>query len=76
MSYLSRNGARARVNLIAIDPQAQRTAVDGLTLGALETRYVSVLMRQPNGTYKYESRRKEVVLEETPLAIPADRPAR
>lgn len=68
LNYLSRGSARS-VHLVAINPQAQRTQVDGLTLARLETRYVSVLMRQPNGTYKYESRRKETTLEETPLSI-------
>lgn len=70
LGYLPRDGART-VHLIAIDPQAQRTQVEGLTLARLETRYVSVLMRQPNGTYKYESRRKETPLEATPLTISA-----
>ena len=32
---------------------------------------MSVLMRQQNGTYKYESRRKETTLEEKPLTIAA-----
>lgn len=70
LNYLSRNGERT-VSLIAIDPQAKKTDVSGLVLSRLETRFVSVLMRQPNGTYKYESRRKETSLGETPLAIPA-----
>ncbi|HEY5760936.1 MAG TPA: alpha-2-macroglobulin [Steroidobacter sp.] len=70
LSYLSRNGERT-VSLIAIDPKAQRTEVAGLVLTRLETRFVSVLMRQSNGTYKYESRRKETSLGDTPLAIPA-----
>lgn len=70
LGYLSRNGERT-VNLIAIDPKAQRTEVSGLLLTRLETRFVSVLMRQANGTYKYESRRKETPLGDTPLAIPA-----
>ncbi|HEY6641102.1 alpha-2-macroglobulin [Povalibacter sp.] len=68
VSYLSRGAAR-NVSLIAIDPQAQAAAVTGLKLARLETRYVSVLMRQPNGTYKYESRRKESVIDETDLSI-------
>ncbi|HEY4368220.1 MAG TPA: alpha-2-macroglobulin [Steroidobacteraceae bacterium] len=68
LGYLKR-GAPRNVDLIAIDPQAHRTKVEGLKLARLEIRYVSVLMRQPNGTYKYESRRKESTLEETPLAI-------
>ncbi len=70
LGYLSRNGERT-VSLIAIDPKAQRTEVSGLVLTRLETRFVSVLMRQANGTYKYESRRKETSLGDTPLTIPA-----
>lgn len=70
LDYLSRNGERT-VHLIAIDPKAQRTEVGGLVLSRLETRFVSVLMRQANGTYKYESRRKETSLGDTPLTIPA-----
>jgi uncharacterized protein YfaS (alpha-2-macroglobulin family) len=70
LDYLARDSERT-VQLIAIDPQAERTAVENLTLAHLETRYVSVLMRQANGTYKYESRRKESVLSEQPFSIAA-----
>jgi alpha-2-macroglobulin len=69
LDYLARGAPRV-VDLIAIDPQARRTKAEGLKLARVETRYVSVLMRQPNGTYKYESRRKESTLEETALTIP------
>lgn len=70
LQFLPRGGAR-KVNLIAINPQARATAVEKLLLARLETRYVSVLMRQQNGTFKYESRKKETKLEEQPLAIAA-----
>ncbi|MBL8269960.1 alpha-2-macroglobulin, partial [Steroidobacter sp.] len=70
LSYLPRNGERT-VSLIAIDPKAQRTEISGLMLSRLETRFVSVLMRQGNGTFKYESRRKETSLGDTPLTIAA-----
>ena len=70
LQYLPRGGQR-NVHLIAIDPQARATAVDKLALARIESRYVSVLMRQQNGTYKYESRRKETTLDEQPLAIAA-----
>jgi alpha-2-macroglobulin len=70
LQYLPRGGSR-KVNLIAINPQARAAAVDKLVLARLETRFVSVLMRQQNGTYKYESRRKETTLAEQPLAIAA-----
>lgn len=71
LSYLSRNSERS-IDLIAIDPTAKRTALEKLTLTRLEIRYVSVLMKQPNGTYKYESRRKESELGDTPLIIAAN----
>ncbi|MGH8188067.1 MAG: alpha-2-macroglobulin family protein, partial [Steroidobacteraceae bacterium] len=70
LAFLPRGTPRS-VHLIAIDPRAQRTAVDGLTLARLETRYVSVLMRQSSGTYKYESRQKATVLDERPFTIAA-----
>lgn len=69
LGYLKRDGER-KVDFVAIDPQTKRTSVAGLKLVRLETRYVSVLMRQPNGTYKYESRRKESTLSERNLSIP------
>ena len=70
LGYLRRGAAR-RVDLIAIDPHAQASAVAGLKLARLELRYVSVLMRQPNGTYRYESRRRKRRSRETPLAMAA-----
>jgi len=70
LGYVSRGAERA-VELIAIDPRARRTDVAELTLARLELRYISTLIRQNNGTYQYESRQKEVTLEETPLGIPA-----
>lgn len=69
LGYLKRDGER-QVDLVAIDPQAKRTNVEGLRLVRLEIRYVSVLMRRPNGTYKYESRRKESTLSESNLSVP------
>lgn len=70
LGYVSRGAKRGAV-LIAIDPSAKRTAAGELTLQLVERRFVSVLTRQESGLYKYESRKKEVLLKETPLAIPA-----
>ncbi|HEY5807624.1 MAG TPA: alpha-2-macroglobulin, partial [Povalibacter sp.] len=72
LTYLKRGTPRT-VSLVAIDSQAKKTAVKDLKLAHIEVRYVSVLMRQPNGTYKYESRRKESTLVETALSIEGDR---
>jgi alpha-2-macroglobulin len=70
LDYLTR-GSEHAVDLLAIDPRAQRASVDKLSLARIEVRFVSVLMRQSNGTYKYESRRKESELANQPFAIAA-----
>lgn len=66
-----RGNAKRMLRLIAIDPAAKPTAVDGLKLVLLERRYASILTRQDSGVYKYQSRLKEVSLREDALAIPA-----
>lgn len=70
LGYVSRGGTR-QVSLLAIDPTARKTAVSGLKLLHIERKVLSVLVRQNNGLYKYESRKKEVVLREDALALPA-----
>jgi uncharacterized protein YfaS (alpha-2-macroglobulin family) len=70
LGYVSRGGER-RVDFIAINAQAKKTGADKLTLQHVERKYVSVLTKQDNGTYKYESRKKDVLLSEQPFAIAA-----
>ncbi len=70
MGYVSR-GSKRTINLIAIDSKAKKIAVSDLKMELIERRYVSVLLKQPNGTYKYESRAKEIPVKESALAIPA-----
>lgn len=69
LNFVSRASKRL-VNLMAIDPKAQRRAVEGLKLQLQEVKYVSVLSRQDNGTYKYESKKKEVSISEAALSVP------
>jgi uncharacterized protein YfaS (alpha-2-macroglobulin family) len=69
LSYLSRD-SKHTVQLVAVDPHLQKTDVPNLKLTRLSIRYVSSLIRQNNGTYQYESRRKEVSLEERALTLP------
>ncbi|MCT8174838.1 alpha-2-macroglobulin [Variovorax sp. CY25R-8] len=68
--YVSKGAAR-NAHVIAIDPQAKKTAVADLVLQRVERKVLSVLIKQDNGLYRYESRRKEIVLDEKPLAIAA-----
>lgn len=68
LGYVDRASTR-KLTLIAIDPTARKTAVKGLTLQRLERRVLSVLVKQKNGLFKYESRAKEVLLKEQPLIL-------
>lgn len=70
LNFVARGSKRVS-RLLTIDPQAKPHAAEGLTLQRVERKVVSVLMRQPNDTYKYESRRKDAVLGEQPLVVPA-----
>jgi alpha-2-macroglobulin len=66
--YISK-GAVQNASLIAIDSNAKNTAVANLKLQRVERKSLSVLIKQTNGLYRYESRRKEVLLDEKPLSI-------
>jgi uncharacterized protein YfaS (alpha-2-macroglobulin family) len=68
LDYIARD-SRHSVELIAIDPNAKRKQLEQLTLTRIEIKFVSVLLQQSNGTYKYESRRKETELSDAPFAI-------
>ena len=71
LSYVSRDAKRT-ARFIAIDPRAHKTEVEHLKLARLEIRYVSTLIRQANGTYQYQSRRREVMLSEHETTLPRD----
>lgn len=69
LGYVARDARRA-ASFIAIDPRAHPTEAGHLKLVRLETRYISTLIRQNNGTYRYESRRKDAVLDEREITLP------
>lgn len=68
LNYVSRN-AKREVKLLAIDSTAKPVLANNLKLLRIENKVVSVLMKQSNGLYKYESRAKESVLEEKPFEL-------
>ncbi|HVK56956.1 MAG TPA: alpha-2-macroglobulin, partial [Burkholderiales bacterium] len=70
LGYVSKGSARS-VEFIAINPQAKKIDLAGLTISHIERKYVSVLTKQDSGIYKYESVKKEVKLSETPFKISA-----
>jgi uncharacterized protein YfaS (alpha-2-macroglobulin family) len=71
LDYISRGSARG-VDLLAINDKLARVPAPGLKLKRLERRYVSVLLKQDSGIYKYESRLKETPIDEVDLPWSAD----
>jgi uncharacterized protein YfaS (alpha-2-macroglobulin family) len=69
MDYISRGSTRS-VEVIAINETLARIAAPGLKLKRLERRYVSVLLKGDSGVYKYESRLKEIPIDEVDLPLP------
>ncbi|MCL2872709.1 MAG: alpha-2-macroglobulin [Betaproteobacteria bacterium] len=70
LEFVRRDSER-KVNLLAIGRDGKQRAVDGLKLQRVERRFVSVLTKQDDGTYRYLSKEKEILLDETPLTIAA-----
>ena len=70
LNYIAKSSKRD-VDLIAVNSTLQKVAAEGLSLNFVERKYVSMLIKQSNGTFKYESRKKEVILKETPYSIKA-----
>ncbi len=71
LEYVSK-GAVRKSRWLAVGPDLQPMVAEGLSLALIEYRYVSVLVKQANGTYKYESRRKEVLRATTPTTVPKE----
>jgi len=71
LGYMSR-GTERHVELIAIGPTGKRMKVDGLRAVTFERKYVSVLARQDNGSYRYQSVKKEVELGAKPFELGAE----
>ena len=58
LRYIEMNKPRA-VDLVAVDPQLNRIAIENITLNLIVQEYVSVLKKEENGNYVYESVLKE-----------------
>lgn len=68
LSYLSKDSDH-QLHVIAIDSDLKKIAVGELQSVLVEKKYVSALMEQPDGTYKYQSLQKEVSQEAHPLSV-------
>lgn len=70
LRYLHKDAER-NVALIAVGPDGKAVPAPRLRLARIRISYVSVLARQYDGTYKYQSVRKEIPLSDSLVAIPA-----
>lgn len=68
LHYIKKD-AEIGVDFIAVDPDLNQVDVSGIKLKVIEYRQVSTLVEQANGTYKYESVRKESVVNESDYSI-------
>jgi alpha-2-macroglobulin len=68
--YVNKDAERS-VELVAVGPRGEKVTVDKLQLVVTERRYVSSLVRLENGTFRYQSIRKDVEVSKKPTAIAA-----
>ncbi|WP_373779168.1 alpha-2-macroglobulin [Glaesserella sp.] len=71
LAYLQQN-SQAQAQLIAVNPNLEKIAVENLSATVMERKYVSVLTQQNSGAYKYESKLVETEKSKQPLMITAD----
>jgi uncharacterized protein YfaS (alpha-2-macroglobulin family) len=71
LSYINANTPSA-VDLLAVDPQLKRIALENITLNVIAQENVSVVAKKENGSYGYESVLKERVAKSEKIAINAD----
>lgn len=70
MGYLPRDVAQ-KVRIVAIGPDLKPVAAEGLRRVLVESRQVSVLTKQGNGSMAYVSREKEKEVESVEASLPA-----
>ncbi|MCR5699284.1 MAG: hypothetical protein K6G52_06560, partial [Treponemataceae bacterium] len=58
LDYIKKDTKR-KFNFIAIDQNLERIGVNDITLKIEEVKYISTLVKQPNGIYKYQSVKKK-----------------
>ena len=68
LGYINENSQR-RINYIAIDNDLEKQQATNLSLKLIEIQHVSTLVKQDNGTYQYQSIKKEVELSNESVTI-------
>ncbi len=68
LNYIHKDSERS-VDLLAVSPDLDKMDVSGLQMELIEQRHVSVLTKQNDGTYKYQSVKKKTSLKRDALKI-------
>ena len=71
LDFIALEGGRT-VRFLAIDRDLDAVSREGLQSVLVERRYVSALVKQPNGKFAYQSVAKETELERTPFELPSE----
>jgi len=71
LRYIDKNKPRI-VDLVAIDPKLDRIALANVTANVIAEEYVSVLTKQENGNFAYESILKERVAKSEKISLSAN----
>lgn len=70
LDYIAKSAVR-KINLVAVDPLQNAVAVQKLNYVLDEVRYVSVLTKQEDGSYRYQSVQKKVRVDTGLMDLPA-----
>ncbi|MFI5345370.1 MAG: alpha-2-macroglobulin [Elusimicrobiota bacterium] len=68
--YMARGSSRS-ARAVALGPDGRPVAVSSAAVALIEERWVSALIKQPDGLYRYQSVMKEVTVSTRTLALPA-----
>jgi uncharacterized protein YfaS (alpha-2-macroglobulin family) len=68
LSYLNK-GSKAAVEIAAIDNNLDGAELKNLKVSLLQRQYISSLVRQNNGVYKYQSSTKDALISSSSFAI-------
>lgn len=71
LNYIHKDSERT-IDLLAVNSDLDKMDVSGLQMELIEQRHVSVLTKQSNGTYKYQSVKKKTSLKRDALKISKD----
>ncbi len=65
-------GSERNVELIAINPELEKISLKGMTLALKSRKFITTLVKQPDGVFKYQSVEKEQPITSTPISIDSE----